>query len=353
MKQCCYSPYFYQPFNEYESPDWANPYSTPEVNHHRRQNFRVLCQQYSSYKFPILPVIDGVVKPCSYSELEKITDFKTENLIQMTQSGRLFRGTITEGSVKRSVIVKTWDLHLPAHLIHVHRPFQFCDEMELYETANAHQYLVKLSRYCCEKRLAAVYDEEFTTVLSDVLLADDFGWEKRINVATQLADLLTWLHKKKIAVGSVTASCIMIDKEVSIKVFDFGNIDTVVNEDSEIALKYLVGRGTPEIISKGKRTLKSDVYIFGLLLMELISKTKFDSCHLPDPNEDKPGGNFLVHECFEEVDYQTAAEISKLTCCCLDLDPGNRPTMKSVFDTLVKLRVGGKRKRDENEAKIE
>lgn len=43
--------------------------------------------------------------------------------------------------------------------------------MELYETANAHQYLVKLSRYCCEKRLAAVYDEEFTTVLSDVLLA--------------------------------------------------------------------------------------------------------------------------------------------------------------------------------------
>lgn len=42
--------------------------------------------------------------------------------------------------------------------------------------------------------------------------SDDFGWEKRINVATQLADLLTWLHKKKIAVGSVTASCIMIDK---------------------------------------------------------------------------------------------------------------------------------------------
>lgn len=47
--------------------------------------------------------------------------------------------------------------------------------------------------------------------------------------------------------------------------FDFGNIDTVVNEDSEIALKYLVGRGTPEIISKGMFTQTSSYLMFHVI----------------------------------------------------------------------------------------
>ncbi|KAG5615840.1 hypothetical protein H5410_015664 [Solanum commersonii] len=122
----------------------------------------------------------------------------------------------------------------------IHLNFVY-DEIELYEIENVHPHLAKLSRYCCDRRLAVVYDEELTMVLSDVLPADDFGWDKRMNVATQLADLLAWLHKKKIAVGSIIASCIMIDKEVNIKVFDFGYICNRVNEDSVIPLKYVVG----------------------------------------------------------------------------------------------------------------
>ncbi|KAM3344201.1 putative protein isoform X1 [Capsicum galapagoense] len=44
-----------------------------------------------------------------------------------------------------------------------------------------------------------------------MLLDDDFGWDKRLKVATQLADLFSWLHMNGIAVGSVTTACIMID----------------------------------------------------------------------------------------------------------------------------------------------
>ncbi|KAH0688019.1 hypothetical protein KY284_018572 [Solanum tuberosum] len=333
-------------------------------------------------KFPILPVIDGVVKPCSYSELENITNFET-CLIQYTQSGRLFRGTITEGSEKRSVIVKTWDFFLPLDRAYAYRPSKFCDEIELYETANVHPHLAKLSRYCCDRRLAVVYDEELTTVLSDVLPADDFGWDKRMNVATQLADLLAWLHKKKIAVGSIIASCIMIDKEVNIKVFDFGYICNRVNEDSVIPLKYVVGR-YPEDVSKGMFTytpsssslmfhiihqrfpiivcgcwtMKSDVYIFGLILVELITKTKLHS----DPSVfDNCKPDSFVHKSFEDVDDQTVFGITSLACRCVSADPGERPTMKMVLDDLnnlnklrkIEKKVEGKRKRDENESTIE
>ncbi|KAK6793807.1 hypothetical protein RDI58_007260 [Solanum bulbocastanum] len=71
-------------------------------------------------------------------------------------------------------------IFLPLDRKYAYRPSKFCDEIELYETANVHPHLAKLSRYCCDRRLAVVYDEELTTVLSDVLPADDFGWDKRM-----------------------------------------------------------------------------------------------------------------------------------------------------------------------------
>lgn len=66
-----------------------------------------------SSKFSIEAVTVGGVSLCSYSELLKITDFKTGNFLQKTLSGRLFCGAIGEGSEKRLVIVKTWDVLLP------------------------------------------------------------------------------------------------------------------------------------------------------------------------------------------------------------------------------------------------
>lgn len=104
-----------------------------------------------------------------------------------------------------------------------------------------HPNLVKLYRYCCDTRLALVFDEEFTgLVLSDVLLSgtyitissimlndcssvctllmfsltfvDDFGWVERMKVATQLADLYSCLHENNIALDRLIPANIMIDK---------------------------------------------------------------------------------------------------------------------------------------------
>lgn len=90
--------------------------------------------------------------------------------------------------------------------------------------------------------------------------------------------------------------------------------------------------------------MKSDVYIFVLLLMELITRTKLDLFHPSVPDICKPGS--FVHKCFEDVDDQTALIITKMTYRCVSVDPGERPTMKMVFDDLDKLRTrekaGGK-----------
>ncbi|XP_009592539.1 probable serine/threonine-protein kinase PBL16 [Nicotiana tomentosiformis] len=353
-------PYQYQIFNKEESPNWRHPLFTDRTANGMLAFFYEQCNYYQSFKFSLEPMIVDEVKLCSYSELQDITDFKAESLIQKTLSGRLFRGTIGEGSEKRPAIVKTWDFLLPWGDEHAQRLHKFCDEIELFtdERANTHPNLLKLYRYCYEMRLAAVYDEKFTRVLSDVLLADDFGWDDRIKVATQLADLLAWLHEKIVAVGSVIASCIMIDEEVNIKVFDFGHFSNHVSDDCKIPVKYLVGREAPEVWA-GKRTMKSDVYIFGLLLLELISKKKFNFRKNPVSvknsvvKEAKLCEKYLVHECFKEVDHPTALDITHLVFLCMNLEPEERPMMKDVLDVLRALSMGvrwEKRKRNENEA---
>ncbi|MCE3050258.1 hypothetical protein HAX54_046761 [Datura stramonium] len=133
------------------------------------------------FDFSIEPMIIGEVKHYSFSDSQGITNFKNGEEIQETLLGRLFHGSI--------------------------------DEIELLtdEKSNTHPNLVKLYGYCFDRRLAAIYDEKLTTVLSNMILADSFGWDERLKVETQLVELLAWLNEKRIAVGSVTAACIMMD----------------------------------------------------------------------------------------------------------------------------------------------
>ncbi|XP_049415196.1 probable serine/threonine-protein kinase PBL18 [Solanum stenotomum] len=357
-----FSPYAFQMYNLDEGslvlPSFPHPLNKRPNPDLYMNYFLKECKRYESFDFSIEPMIVGEVKHCSYSELDKMTNYKNRGEIQKTLTGRLFHGTIVEGTVTRPAIVKTWDYLFPMKPECAPRLYKFCDEIKLLtdERANKHPNLVKLYRYCFDTRLAVVYDAKFTGVLSNVLLADDFGWDDRMKVATQLADLFSWLHEKGIAFGYVSDSCIMIDEEVNIKVFDFGFVSNNVNEDTEIPVEVRVGWEGPDI-QNGKRTMKTDVYIFGILLLKLIAKNAFicagpyqlDLCAI---DEAKLGKKYLVHECFKEVDYSNAFEITRLAFLCLNPDhPDKRPTMKDVVYALKMMQRGvKKRKRDENEA---
>ncbi|KAM3220853.1 hypothetical protein P3L10_020121 [Capsicum annuum] len=187
-------PYFYIYFNYHESPDWRSP-----LNHNydflRRslRDFVHECDQYESFDFSIGTETVGGVKLCSYAELQEITDnFNSDRCIQKTLCGRLFRGTIGEGSEKQSVIVKTWDFLRPYGHGHVQRPFDFCDQIKLFtnKEVNTHPRLAKLCAICCEIRLAVVYDVKFdentTRFLSDVLLKEILQKEQRFVYAVDV-----------------------------------------------------------------------------------------------------------------------------------------------------------------------
>ncbi|MCD7471107.1 hypothetical protein HAX54_011394 [Datura stramonium] len=123
-------PYQHQFFNKDESLNWCPLVFTVcrnEAGAERMLNsFYDICHSYKSFDFSIEPMIIGELKNYSFSELQAMTNFKRGMEIQETLSGRLFHGTIVEGSVNRPVIVKTWDFLMPLKDEHAHRLYRFC-----------------------------------------------------------------------------------------------------------------------------------------------------------------------------------------------------------------------------------
>ncbi|PHT75227.1 hypothetical protein T459_18749 [Capsicum annuum] len=283
-------------------------------------------------------------------DLQQITDFRDESLIKKTLSGRLFHGTIGQGFEQRSVIVKTWDFHLPFKIGQYQLTYDFCDQIEFFtnKNANTHPKLAKLCTFCCDTRLAAVYDEKFdeniTRLLSDVILEDDFGWDDRMKVAIQLAQLLIWLHEKA---------------------FDFGSVSDHMHKGVKVPGKCHSGWEAPDqgmfaqassfLMFSCNMTAKSDVSVFGLLLVELITKKEVDDLFFFPIQRDKKN---IVDESFKEVDPETASRITSMTYRCTEMKADDRPTMKDVLNVLETAAAkmgakGEKRKRDATNEAIE
>lgn len=84
----------------------------------------------------------------------------------------------------------------------------------------------------------------------------DFRLHGRINVATQLASLIAWLHEKQFTVRAIDLSDIMSDEDFNIKVFDF-NFLAPIREDNKTVypLIYPVNPDSLEYVSRASLRL--------------------------------------------------------------------------------------------------
>ncbi|XP_070052554.1 uncharacterized protein [Nicotiana tomentosiformis] len=88
------------------------------------------------------------------------------------------------------------------------------NELKILTDDNRHPSLMKIKGFCFQETLAIVYDEKPIMFLSEELLFGiDFGLRGRIKVATQLASLIAWLHKRRFTVRAIKPSGITIDEE--------------------------------------------------------------------------------------------------------------------------------------------
>ncbi|MFS8020560.1 putative protein kinase RLK-Pelle-LRR-II family [Helianthus anomalus] len=104
-------------------------------------------------------------------------------------------------------------------------------------------------------------------------------WSRRKNIALGTARGLLYLHEQsdpKIIHRDVKAANILLDEDFEAVVGDFGLAKLLDHSDSHVttAVRGTVGHIAPEYLSTGQSSDKTDVFGFGILLLELITGQK-------------------------------------------------------------------------------
>ncbi|KAJ6820937.1 putative inactive receptor kinase [Iris pallida] len=145
-----------------------------------------------------------------------------------------------------------------------------------------HKNLVRLLGYCAEgahRMLVYEYVDNGNLeqwIHGDVGPCSPLTWEIRMNIILGTAKGLMYLHEglePKVVHRDVKSSNILLDKQWNPKVSDFGLAKLLGSERSYVTTRVMgtFGYVAPEYASTGMLNERSDVYSFGILIMEIIS----------------------------------------------------------------------------------
>ncbi|KAL9248791.1 putative serine/threonine-protein kinase [Drosera capensis] len=145
-----------------------------------------------------------------------------------------------------------------------------------------HKNLVRLLGYCAEGAHRMLVYEYVNNGNLEQWLHGDVGpsspltWEIRMNIILGTAKGLTYLHEglePKVVHRDIKSSNILLDKRWNSKVSDFGLAKLLGSERNYVTTRVMgtFGYVAPEYASTGMLTERSDVYSFGILLVEIIT----------------------------------------------------------------------------------
>ncbi|KAF4374537.1 hypothetical protein F8388_016088 [Cannabis sativa] len=226
----------------------------------------------------------------------------------------------------------------------------------------SHRNLVKLIGWCYESHeLLIVYEFMPNGSLDKFIFRDDklgmeipeLSWKRRLSIICGVAQALDYLHNdctNRVLHRDIKSSNIMLDSEFNAKLGDFG-LARIIQQSQKThhTTKEIAGTPgymAPESFLTGRATMETDVYAFGVLVLEVISGRKPGS-----QNEENSFTNGMVlwiwglyskgmilsaidprlNEVFEE-DEVGCTLLLGLACC--HPNPNERPSMTTILKVL-------------------
>ncbi|KAM3339666.1 hypothetical protein P3S68_029535 [Capsicum galapagoense] len=231
-----------------------------------------------------------------------------------------------------------------------------------------HKNLVKLIGWCYESNELLVGDEFMPNGSLDKLIfckenreireGLSLNWEIRHRIICGIAQALDYLHngcQKRVLHRDIKASNIMLDSELNARLGDFGLARTVqVNGKTHHSTKEIagtIGYMAPESFLIGRATVETDVFAFGVLILEVACGRK--------PGKKYKGNNYgnrvieYVWDLYKtgtiidaidvrldrDFDEEQAECVLILGLACCHPNPYERPSMKTALHILTKESV--------------
>ncbi|GLJ07388.1 hypothetical protein SUGI_0065820 [Cryptomeria japonica] len=215
-----------------------------------------------------------------------------------------------------------------------------------------HKNLVYFIGYCRKPIVALVYEFMECGTLMDHLhgpakLEKPLDWQTRVNIALQAAEGLLYLHEgcsPPIIHRDIKCSNILLDRRMFAKISDFGLSKLLDNSKSYIStnVKGTLGYLDPEYFGSSSLNEKSDIYSFGVVLLEIISgvppkegiveraKELLTCGRLVDLMDSSLGGRYSLI---------SARKVAEIAYNCVERTSINRPTMNTVVKELAEAKA--------------
>ncbi|OEL29659.1 Receptor-like serine/threonine-protein kinase ALE2, partial [Dichanthelium oligosanthes] len=288
------------------------------------------------------------VKTFTLAQLQKATNgFDSKRVLGQGGFGRVYHGTMEDGNEIAVKLLTREDRSGDR---------EFIAEVEMLSRLH-HRNLVKLIGICIERNKRCLVYELIRngSVESHLHGADKakgtLNWDVRMKIALGAARGLAYLHEDSnphVIHRDFKASNILLEEDFTPKVTDFGLAREASNATQPISTRVMgtFGYVAPEYAMTGHLLVKSDVYSYGVVLLELLSGRKPVSIsESKDPENlvtwarpllnHKEGLEKLIDPSLDgKFNFDNVAKVASIASMCVHTDPSQRPFMGEVVQAL-------------------
>ncbi|KAF2284027.1 hypothetical protein GH714_018145 [Hevea brasiliensis] len=292
----------------------------------------------------------GQLKRFAYRELQLATDsFNEKNILGQGGFGKVYKGVLQDNT--KVAVKRLTDFESPGG------DAAFQREVEMISVA-VHRNLLRLIGFCTtpSERLL-VYP--FMPNLSVAYRLRErkpeepvLGWETRKRVALGAARGLEYLHEHcnpKIIHRDVKAANVLLDEDFEAVVGDFGLAKLVDVRKTNVTtqVRGTMGHIAPEYLSTGKSSERTDVFGYGIMLLELVTGQRaIDFSRLEEEDDvllldhvkklerEKRLDAIVDRNLHKHYDIQEVEMMIQVALLCTQASPEDRPAMSEVVRML-------------------
>ncbi|XP_060667648.1 G-type lectin S-receptor-like serine/threonine-protein kinase SD1-13 isoform X2 [Ziziphus jujuba] len=279
----------------------------------------------------------------------------TDNFSLCNKIGEGAFGPVYKGKLQgHNIAVKRLSKHSRQGLT------EFKNELQLLYRVQ-HRNLVKLLGCCIEQEEKILIYEYMANTSLDSFIFDPvkrslLDWRKRKHIIEGIAQGLLYLHKYsrlRIVHRDLKTSNILLDNHMNPKISDFGLARILFENECQTKTMRVAGTYgymSPEYAVHGLYSIKSDVFSFGVILLEIVSGRKNATFDVPNQSLNLLGyawDTWNGGRCMELMDpsMDASCSVDDIMLCiqvgllCVQESAGDRPTMSDVVSMFSNERM--------------